>query len=141
VFGYAVNTPQRYGVVELDYSGRALSIEEKPQNPKSTIAVTELYFDDNDVVDIAASIEPSNRGEIEITDVNRAYLKRGDLFVEMLGRGFAWLDTGTHESLVEASHFAQILDQRQGLRIARGYQAQRVGIRATMTRKHSRSLP
>lgn len=118
VFGYVVKTPEQYGVIELDRAGRALSIEEKPKQPKSNVAVTGLYFYDNDVLDIAASIKPSGRGEIEITDVNNAYLERGDLFVEVLGRGFAWLDTGTHASLVEASHFIQILEQRQGLRIA-----------------------
>jgi glucose-1-phosphate thymidylyltransferase len=118
IFGYVVNTPEQYGVVELDANGRAVSIEEKPEKPKSNIAVTGLYFYDNDVVRIAASLKPSARGELEITDVNRTYLKRGDLFVQVLGRGFAWLDTGTHASLVEASHFIQILEQRQGTRVA-----------------------
>jgi glucose-1-phosphate thymidylyltransferase len=118
VFGYIVNAPEQYGVVELDENSRAISIEEKPKQPRSNVAVTGLYFYDNDVLNIAAGIKPSARGEIEITDINNAYLKRGDLFVEVLGRGFAWLDTGTHSSLVEASHFVQILEQRQGLRIA-----------------------
>jgi glucose-1-phosphate thymidylyltransferase len=118
VFGYAVKDPDRYGVVELDRDGRAISIEEKPTAPKSNFAVTGLYFYDNEVLDVAASIKPSARGELEITDVNRVYLERGQLYVEVLGRGFAWLDTGTHSSLLQASQYVEILEQRQGLRIA-----------------------
>ena len=118
IFGYVVDKPEQYGVVELDSTGRALSIEEKPAHPKSNVAVTGLYFYDNDVVKIAANLKPSPRGELEITDINRAYMERGDLYVEVMGRGFAWLDTGTHASLVEASHFVQILEQRQGMRVA-----------------------
>jgi glucose-1-phosphate thymidylyltransferase len=117
VFGYVVSDPDRYGVVEMDAQGRAISIEEKPVQPKSNLAVTGLYFYDNSVLDIAASIKPSPRGELEITDVNRVYLERGDLSVEMMGRGFAWLDTGTHASLAEAGQFVEILERRQGLKM------------------------
>lgn len=118
VFGYNVKSPEQYGVIEFDALGRACSIQEKPKQPRSNIAVTGLYFYDNEVTKIAASLQPSSRGELEITDINCAYLERGDLHVELLGRGFAWLDTGTHSSLVEASNFIQILEQRQSMRIA-----------------------
>ena len=118
VFGYYVADPERYGVVEFDDAGRAVSIEEKPAVPQSNYAVTGLYFYDNDVLDVARDLKPSPRGEYEITDVNRAYLERGDLHVELMGRGFAWLDTGTHESLMQAGTFIQTIQDRQGLMVA-----------------------
>lgn len=118
IFGYRVRDPERYGVVEFDESGKVLSIEEKPQRPKSSYAIPGLYFFDNDVLGIASGLRPSARGELEITDVINAYLRRGDLWVEPLGRGFAWLDTGTHESLLEACTFIETIEKRQGLKVA-----------------------
>ena len=118
IFGYHVNDPERFGVVEFDNSGNVLSIVEKPKSPKSNYAVTGLYFYDNNVVNIAKSIAPSSRGELEITDINRAYLEQGNLTVEVLGRGFAWLDTGTHNSLLEAGQFVETVEKRQGLKVA-----------------------
>ncbi len=118
IFGYQVKDPGRFGVVEFDSDNRVIAIEEKPKNPRSSFAVTGLYFYDNDVVDIARQVRPSDRGELEITSVNQAYLKRGDLHLEKLTRGFAWLDTGTHESLLEAAQFVETIEKRQGFKIA-----------------------
>ena len=118
VFGYYVSDPERYGVAEFDADGRVISIEEKPENPKSNYAVTGLYFYSNDVVERAKSLKPSKRGELEITDLNKLYLAEGRLNVKLLGRGFAWLDTGTHQSLMQASNYVETIEQRQGLKIS-----------------------
>ncbi len=118
IFGYRVSTPERFGIAEIDESGKILSLEEKPAHPKSDYAVTGLYFYTNEVVELAATIEPSARGELEITDLNRAFLSRGELYMQQLGRGFAWLDTGTQESLFDASRFVEVVESRQGVQIA-----------------------
>ncbi len=118
VFGYYVKDPECYGVIDFDKNGNAIDLEEKPENPKSNYVVTGLYFYDNDVIEIAKNIKPSHRGELEIIDVNKVYLERGDLNVEVMGRGYAWLDTGTHASLLQASNFIQVMEERQGLKIA-----------------------
>ena len=118
VFGYYVNDPECYGVINFDKNRNAIDLEEKPENPKSNYVVTGLYFYDNDVIEIAKNIKPSHRGELEITDVNKVYLERGDLNVEVMGRGYTWLDTGTHASLLQASNFIQVMEERQGLKIA-----------------------
>jgi len=117
IFGYTVNDPQRYGVIEYDATGKAISIEEKPKHPKSNQAVVGLYFYPNSVVEVAKQVKPSERGELEITAVNQHYLKQGQLHVELLGRGFAWLDTGTHESLLEAGQFIHTIEKRQGIKV------------------------
>jgi glucose-1-phosphate thymidylyltransferase len=118
IFGYKVADPERYGVAEIDSSGRLIGLEEKPREPRSNWAVIGLYFYDNQVLDIASNLVPSARGEFEITDVNREYLRRGQLRIELLGRGMAWLDTGTHEAMLDASHFIHVIEKRQGLKIA-----------------------